>query len=50
MIVNLLIQPWSLEVTTATNDSVDFIAFGKEQFGQVRTILAGDSGDDCAHG
>ena len=32
----------------AADEAVDFVAFGQEQFRQIRTVLAGDAGDERA--
>ena len=34
-----------IETAGAALDSVDFVAFGEEEFGEIGAILAGDAGD-----
>ena len=40
-----------IECARPTNDPVNFVPFGKQQFRQVRAVLPGNSGDECSfHG
>jgi hypothetical protein len=38
----------SHNVAGAPNNSMNRVTLGEEQFGQVRTVLAGDSRDQCS--
>jgi hypothetical protein len=41
-----MVDPSGVEGRGAADDAVDFISFGKQQFRQVRAVLAGDAGDE----
>ncbi len=45
-----MVDPVGIERTAAANNAVDFVALGEQQFGQVRTVLSGDAGDQCFFG
>jgi len=36
-----------VEQGCAAFDAVDFVAFGKKEFGEVGSVLSGDAGDQC---
>jgi len=40
-----MIDPLGVEGAGTADDAVNFVALGEEQFGEVGTVLAGDSGD-----
>ena len=42
-----VVDPVRVEGAGPADQSVDFIALGKEKFCQVRSVLAGDAGDEC---
>lgn len=42
-----VINPTGVERTCSPDDAVNFIALAKKQFGKVRTVLAGNPGDEC---
>jgi len=44
-----MIDPVRVKGTGPPNQSVDFIPFGQKQFGQVRPVLPGYSGDKSSH-
>jgi hypothetical protein len=41
-----MVEPPGIERAGATDEAVDFVSFGKEKLGEVRTVLAGDAGDE----
>lgn len=41
-----MVDARGVERARPPDDSVDFVAFGEEQFGEVRAVLAGDAGDE----
>src|SRR5271170_475903 len=43
-----MINSFRIETAGATLDSVDFVVLQKQQFGEIRAILAGDASDECA--
>ena len=36
-----------LQLARSAHEAVDFVALLEQQFGQVRPVLSGDSGDEC---
>jgi hypothetical protein len=42
-----MIDPVSIETGSPAFDAVDFVSFFEEQLSQVRSVLPGDSGDEC---
>lgn len=44
------LQTGSFERAAATHDTVNFVAFCEQKFGQVGTVLTCDSGDESDHG
>ncbi len=44
-----LVQTRTFEGTAAAHDAVNFVALFEEQFGQIGTVLAGDTGDEGDH-
>jgi len=43
-----VVNPLRVKGTGAANDSMNFIAFGKEQFGKIRAVLPRNACDECA--
>ena len=41
-----MIDPFRIKRAGSANDPVDFVSLGKQKFCEVRSILAGDSGDE----
>ena len=42
-----VVDPLGVEVGRSADQAVDFVAFLEEELRQVRSVLAGDSGDQC---
>ncbi len=42
-----VVDPIRIEKRCPALDPVDLIALAEEKFGQIRTILAGDAGNEC---
>jgi hypothetical protein len=40
-----VVNPLRVEIGRSTDQAMDLVAFLEEEFGQIRTVLAGDSGD-----
>ena len=43
-----VVDATGVESGCAPDDTVDLVALAKQQFGEVRAVLASDSGDECA--
>ena len=43
-----MFDPRAEQVARAPNDTVNGVAFGEEQFGEIGTVLTGDAGDERA--
>ena len=43
-----MIDSGGVKGTGATDDTMDFIAFSQEEFSQIRSVLAGNAGNQCA--
>ena len=43
-----MFDPGAEQVACSPNDTVNGVAFGEEQLGEVRAVLTGDTGDKCA--
>ena len=44
------IQPGPIGAALPANDAVNFVSFFEQQFGEIRTILTADAGDECLFG
>jgi hypothetical protein len=43
-----MVDPLGVKRRGAALQAVDFISFRQQEFGQVRSVLSGNSGDQCA--
>ena len=43
-----MVNALGIEGAGAADDAVDFVAFAQKQLGQIRAVLSGNAGDECA--